>query len=1110
MIRKLKPVRRGMLSKGQLPILERGVKAVSMARSSLRLPGTTRECKSGSLAPHSVHTVYKDGKLDGGASNFQLCVATHNMNGGLNGQVGMRSVSKACMYQDWLNETHGILLLQDTRVVGEHVPGDVQDDFDDNVVRVWGLVDELHAAVAVAAHKSWQVKQKFCYPSGRALGLELQRPGLTVRVVSIYCPADMENLSVSVDNPKRRAVNDMVRAAIGWASQVEVFFVGGDFNETSNPDDRVREGRNEQKSRSEARRLGNTINSVALDPCYGLADVFYRAQIHGPKDGSTFHYRGGRSRLDYILAPCLFLQRSLRVSCETTWEFESDHAMVVSKFGIRLEEVEEKERREAKCAAKVKLNVAKASEPKLLQWRTAVIEDCEGLATELEAKLGWAAIQQAKGQGAEARAQLVRLLDKAQKDFANGAVEAAEDFWGKKPVKPKKPKSYRKQRNSIRVLRNMISEVETRVRFGSAATHNFRKRLHELRTAGLDPNIGEANWRPWELWLPWARAEISRIKYGIQVERRNLLGDRWRPKEHLFYTSAGNKKFNERYLNPKPKYMLDSVLMPSGLRDYEPKTYMNEIDKRAGRVFSKAVELPVRRGVNKVQSRPQRHDCHWGNPQKLREHFQRLDSILMSSREEKPHWWCKEYEDGKAARPEWKELMNPMTMDELVEAVKSTENGKAPGPDRLSVDMIKCLFWGRRESEATPLNIMRTAQSGCKWTWEDNPAPNAAMKVMLLLCNASIGLAEVTPGMQRGEILFIPKQTEAGTATIDVEDMRPITLLPELGKLTNRVLARRVTMTLMRHPELLDPAQRGFLKDGSTGQCVNVVLDVFEDHHERKGKKSFFTVSYDLKKAYDCVQEYSLRAALTRAGTPREFVEYVCSSLKAAKSRVRTKHGLTKGFDIKTSVRQGDPLAPLLFILLADMLHKGLRANPLYGNCNDGYRFSNQHDLVVSSVGFADDFITFSQTREGIDRMHDWVREFCGAHEMEINANKTVFVATGCAADKIPLLVNVAGNELIEPHDGNYVFRYLGVWLRVRRGNGAWTKQIAVTNACVNGMRGKIVSNRLDIIMATHVVNTVLIPQVEMAGRFVPFTVEETKQWNLKVIQSDPEGERSL
>src|SRR3954463_2739045 len=56
---------------------------------------------------------------------------------------------------------------------------------------------------------------------------------------------------------------------------------------------------------------------------------------------------------------------------------------------------------------------------------------------------------------------------------------------------------------------------------------------------------------------------------------------------------------------------------------------------------------------------------------------------------------------------------------------------------------------------------------------------------------------------------------------MDVEEMRPITLLPELGKLTNRVLARRMTQTLMQHPDLLEGAQRGFLKDGS---IVNVLM----------------------------------------------------------------------------------------------------------------------------------------------------------------------------------------------------------------------------------------------------------------------------------------------
>ena len=191
-----------------------------------------------------------------------------------------------------------------------------------------------------------------------------------------------------------------------------------------------------------------------------------------------------------------------------------------------------------------------------------------------------------------------------------------------------------------------------------------------------------------------------------------------------------------------------------------------------------------------------------------------------------------------------------------------------------------------------------------------------------------------------------------------MEDMRPITLLPELGKLANRVFAARMTVTLLRHPGLVDESQRGFLKDGSTMQCVNVALDVLEDYHERGGAKSLFVLSYDLIKAYDSVQEYTLRAALARA---EGFVS--CSGLRGVP--VLTKHGLTEGFDIKTSVRQGDPLSPILFILLADLLHRGPKANPLYEGASDGYRFTDERELVISSCGYADNFITFSESAEG-------------------------------------------------------------------------------------------------------------------------------------------------
>jgi len=55
---------------------------------------------------------------------------------------------------------------------------------------------------------------------------------------------------------------------------------------------------------------------------------------------------------------------------------------------------------------------------------------------------------------------------------------------------------------------------------------------------------------------------------------------------------------------------------------------------------------------------------------------------------------------------------------------------------------------------------------GCltaKWIFEDNPTPNAAMRSLFcLLCNASIGLAAVTPVCKRARLCILPKPSEVG------------------------------------------------------------------------------------------------------------------------------------------------------------------------------------------------------------------------------------------------------------------------------------------------------------------------------------------------------------
>jgi ribonuclease HI len=59
---------------------------------------------------------------------------------------------------------------------------------------------------------------------------------------------------------------------------------------------------------------------------------------------------------------------------------------------------------------------------------------------------------------------------------------------------------------------------------------------------------------------------------------------------------------------------------------------------------------------------------------------------------------------------------------------------------------------------------------------------------------------------------------------------------------------------------------------------------------------------------------------------------------------------------------------------------------------------------------------------------------------------------------------------------------------------------LQVTSSKINIMRGKIYSNHLDILMAIHVCNTVLIPQIELAGRFASFDDKLLDKWNSKLI----------
>ena len=247
--------------------------------------------------------------------------------------------------------------------------------------------------------------------------------------------------------------------------------------------------------------------------------------------------------------------------------------------------------------------------------------------------------------------------------------------------------------------------------------------------------------------------------------------------------------------------------------------------------------------------------------------------------------------------------------------------------------------------------------------------------------------------------------------------------------MASKILATRIGDRILANPSVLNSAQRAFLKDGCIQQCINTALNVFEDFKDKKTKaKQLFTISYDQEKAYDSVQAYTIRASLERFNMPENFIQFVLSGLDQATSCFKTFYGLTEDFKVETSVRQGDPLSPLIYILVVDALHEGWRDNPPLLR-KTGYRFSNNKTLRISSTGYTDDAMIYAENWGDIWAMNQWTREFCRTHGFKISPKTKYFISDYKGPGDPRWLPTVEGGGKFCPQDPNTEFRYLGVYI---------------------------------------------------------------------------------
>jgi ribonuclease HI len=409
-------------------------------------------------------------------------------------------------------------------------------------------------------------------------------------------------------------------------------------------------------------------------------------------------------------------------------------------------------------------------------------------------------------------------------------------------------------------------------------------------------------------------------------------------------------------------------------------------------------------------------------------------------------------------------LMSPPDEKEVWRTIAYTDNGKT-GLDGISNDILKMIV---KEEEATI-------------------GESILLKSIHLLTSQIIATGITPKSLKRVAMRMIPKSHQKR----DPESMRPISIIPELSKIVSKLLAKRLLDILTLNPTLLHKSQRGFLRTGNIGQCIDALIDILEDNKQHK--RGVHIASYDQRKAYDSVQHYTIRMSLERLNMPDSFVSYTMSSITDSEAFLVTDMGVSKTFPLLTSVKQGDPLAPLIFLFVVDPLHEGLEKNPLKQGQTDGYVM--EAGQRVSSIAFADDFTVSSGTWAGLRNMHEWVRAFFKYHNMDFNTDKSFLV---CAINKdekgeLKQLPGIDKNNFIPFRVPSEAWRHLGIRLTL---DLSWERQKEHMRTAINLFRHNARINRLDIIQTSISAREYLIPRLDIGLTHARFVQDELKLWD--------------
>ena len=300
------------------------------------------------------------------------------------------------------------------------------------------------------------------------------------------------------------------------------------------------------------------------------------------------------------------------------------------------------------------------------------------------------------------------------------------------------------------------------------------------------------------------------------------------------------------------------------------------------------------------------------------------------------------YTTSKITDEEKKESEDQILNDEVDKSLKKLKSNKAPGPDGLTNE-----FYIHFQKELSP--------------------------ILTKIYNQFINSDESAPFFNYGFIKCIPKKVPAIT---HFNHIRPISLLNTDYKILSSIFADRV---LKATKNIIHEDQSGYIPGRNLAdnmQKINAILENYDPDDT-------CIILIDFQKAFDIMNHSFIYKALKLFGFTKKFCNIISKLWSNATASILVNNKPSKPFDIKSGVRQGDPLAGILFVLCLEILANAIRSDQ---NILPITSYTGTHKTINLHC---DDIALLLKSYLSVHYAYLYLLLFCRISGMIINVTKT-------------------------------------------------------------------------------------------------------------------------